>query len=490
MAESRATHELRQVREARWQARPVQAAVVRGLVLAIPLGAGIAAGYAVSRLLTGASLGVLVVAMIGASTGAILITERVARRLLPLAMLLRLTLVFPDHAPARVRVALRAGNLRRLRRWAEAEHEAGAPGDAASAAERVLSLVTALGAHDRRTRGHSERVRALVEVLGQEMGLAPEELDLLRWSGLLHDLGKLSVPSSILNKPAKPTAEEWAALERHPAEGIRIAGPLVPWLGEWAHGIDEHHERWDGDGYPHGHAGEEISRAGRIVAVADAFECMTEVRSYQRPRSYAEARAEITRCAGSHFDPAVVRALQKVSLPRLHWIMGPLSWLAQVPFLGAVPRTGMEIANLTSAATLGTVVQVATAAALLTGAGAPATLPAFAQPVATTSAGNGAMHAGAPMESTALGVPARDGLPTDLGANTTTATQPAVAGTARLVESATGPTRALVSEGQALAAAADGRVSDATAADDPPADPVVDLLRSPPVDAPDEPPAV
>jgi HD-GYP domain-containing protein (c-di-GMP phosphodiesterase class II) len=379
MTTTMAPRRMRDVREARWEARPGVAFAIRAVALAVPLLAGVLVGYVTSRIVAPAGLGAAgLLFVLAASTVAVIVTELAARRLLPLAMLLKLSLVFPDRAPARLRVALRAGNMRKLRRWAEDEHDRGAAPDAADAAERVLSLVTALGAHDRRTRGHSERVRALCDVIGEEMRLDPDDIARLRWGGLLHDLGKLTVPSAILNKKGKPSAAEWEELRQHPIEGLRIAGPLVEWLGEHAHAIDEHHERWDGGGYPYGLRGTEISVAGRIVAVADAFECMTEVRSYQRPRSLAEARAEITACAGEQFDPGVARALSNVSLGRLHWVMGPLSWLLQVPFIGAVPRAGVELANAASAATVGTVAQMATVAALIA---VPAS-PAVALPMA------------------------------------------------------------------------------------------------------------
>ena len=107
----------------------------------------------------------------------------------------------------------------------------------------------------------------------------------------------------------------------------------------------EHHERWDGTGYPRGLAGGDISLAGRIVAVADVFEVMTTHRPYRRPVSASAARAELARCAGSQFDPAVVRAFLNVSLGRLRRVMGPVSWLAQLPFIGALPSLKGPVAT-------------------------------------------------------------------------------------------------------------------------------------------------
>lgn len=111
------------------------------------------------------------------------------------------------------------------------------------------------------------------------------------------------------------------------------AGPLLAWLGEWGAGIAEHHERYDGSGYPRGLAGLAISRAGRALAVVDAYEVMTAARSYKRPMHVGTARLELARCAGTHFDPAMVRAFLAISLPRLLWTTGPLSFLANLPLL-------------------------------------------------------------------------------------------------------------------------------------------------------------
>jgi hypothetical protein len=220
-----------------------------------------------------------------------------------------------------------------------------------SDAERVVDIVAlaaALNAHDRRTRGHSERVQALTRLVAEEMHLDPAERDRLGWAAFLHDIGKLEVPTAILNKAGPPDDDEWEVLRRHPAEGARITAALGPWLGDASGAIDEHHERFDGTGYPRGRAGQAISRAGRIVAVTDAFETITAARSYKRPTSPAEGRAELTRCAGTHFDPHVVRAFLDVSLGRLRWVLGIGSWFALVPVLGA---TRARAATLSPAVT-------------------------------------------------------------------------------------------------------------------------------------------
>ena len=210
----------------------------------------------------------------------------------------------------------------------------------------MLDLVAALSIHDRTTRGHSERVRAYSRMIGEEMGLSDIELDRLQWAGLLHDVGKLLIPAAILNKPGTLTAEEYEEVCLHPEYGRGMVTPLIPWLGDSARAVWEHHERWDGHGYPAGLAGHDIALAARIVAVADVFDVMTSARSYKTPVSAADARTELARCAGGQFDETIVRAFLNISIGRLRLLIGPLSWLSQTP---AVPDVRAH--RLLSAAT-------------------------------------------------------------------------------------------------------------------------------------------
>jgi HD-GYP domain-containing protein (c-di-GMP phosphodiesterase class II) len=290
-----------------------------------------------------------------ASAVVLLIAERLTRRLAPLATLLALSLTFPDRAPPRFRVALRNGSTGQLRdRIAEARR--GEVGNTpAEAAERVLDLVAALSVHDRTTRGHSERVRAYSRMIGEEMGLSDIELDRLQWAGLLHDIGKLLIPAAILNKPGTLTAEEYEEVCLHPEYGRDMVTPLIPWLGESARAVWEHHERWDGHGYPAGLAGHDIALAARIVAVADVFDVMTSVRSYKKPVSSADARTELARCAGGQFDQTVVRAFLNVSIGRLRLVIGPLSWLSQIPLF---PTSVLSTAIGSHAATIAAILTV------------------------------------------------------------------------------------------------------------------------------------
>jgi hypothetical protein len=287
-----------------------------------------------------------------ASTSVMVAFDRVTRRLLPLAVLLGLTLAFPDQAPSRFKIAMRIGTTLQLRRIV-ADARAGRVGETpAEAAEKLLELVGALSVHDRLTRGHSERVRTYTHMVGEELKITGPELDHLRWSALLHDIGKLLVSAEILNKPGKLTDAEFEAIKQHPEFGRELVAPLVGWLGDSARAVWEHHERWDGWGYPRGIAGTDISLAGRIVAVTDAFDVMTSTRSYKEPISAINARAELARCAGTQFDAAIVRAFLNVSLGRLRMAMGPLSWLTQLSF---IPQT-VATAGATGATALTAVV--------------------------------------------------------------------------------------------------------------------------------------
>lgn len=334
--------------EDRWRPRRVTAAVARALIFIVPIAAGFLVGGGVAAVLpppvTVYEVAFWWIAIISVSTVTATAVDRVARRLLPLTVLLRMTMLFPDAAPSRLRTARRAGNVTELRRRvAEAGRDV-AHADLGEVAELVLALSTALSNHDRRTRGHSERTRVYTDLIAEEMRLSPPDRDRLRWAALLHDVGKLEVPAEILNKDSALNDEEWNVVKQHPVHGMRLVAPLIPWLGEWAETIEHHHERYDGTGYPHGLRGEEICLGARIVSVADAFDVMTSGRSYQSAMTPAAARAEITSMAGVQFDPRVARALMNVSLGKLRWSVGPLAGIAQIPFIRGLPQLGRDLA--------------------------------------------------------------------------------------------------------------------------------------------------
>jgi HD-GYP domain-containing protein (c-di-GMP phosphodiesterase class II) len=347
----------------RWQARPGLARALCLAVFVCPVAGSYFATRLAAPLVQGLPLFGRLLALGALAVTVGLVAERIFRRVLPLAALLRMTMLFPDHAPSRFKLARAAGQTAILEERARTHPDE----TAGEAATRILGLLTALSAHDKRTRGHSERVRVFTDVLAAELHLSEGARDRLRWAALLHDLGKVRVPTGVLNKPAALEADEWAMIRRHPDAGAALAGPLLEWLGEWGAAISEHHERFDGLGYPRGLAGHEIAQAGRIVAVADSFEVMTAVRSYKRPMSVATARRELALVAGTQLDPACVRAFLGASLPRVLWAVGPLALLINLPVLRDVAEAGriVEHASVAAAGQAATVAVAATTAAVL-----------------------------------------------------------------------------------------------------------------------------
>ncbi|HUB72682.1 MAG TPA: HD domain-containing phosphohydrolase [Solirubrobacteraceae bacterium] len=171
------------------------------------------------------------------------------------------------------------------------------------------SLALAAEYRDDDTYEHTERVGRMAEEIGIRLGLAEQELALLRMAAPLHDVGKIGVPDRILLKPDKLSLEENEIMKTHTALGAKLLGGSGSPMLEMATVIAEtHHERWDGEGYPNGIAGERIPLVGRIVAVADVFDALTHDRPYKRAWTVAEALAQIESESGSHFDPRVVEA--------------------------------------------------------------------------------------------------------------------------------------------------------------------------------------
>jgi hypothetical protein len=334
----------------RWRDYPWLARATRWSVFLIPVIVSFLFALAATELLPepdGVWPNVFRWLLIAAASTLVLIgLQHLAKRFIPLATLFSLTLVFPDSAPSRFGLALRTGTTRQLKAKIDGLDEDGLGDTPREAAESLLELVAALSKHDRITRGHSERVRAYSRMIGDEMELAEHDLERLHWAGLLHDVGKLYVPDEILNKPGELTEEEFEILKEHPVAGQRLVEPLTEWLGPSAAAVWEHHERWDGAGYPAGIPSEQTALASRIVCVADAFDVMTSVRTYKQPISAKAARAELERCAGRQFDPLVVRAMMSLSLGKLWGAMGPLSLIAQLRlFPRRVLQGGAAVGN-------------------------------------------------------------------------------------------------------------------------------------------------
>jgi putative nucleotidyltransferase with HDIG domain len=184
---------------------------------------------------------------------------------------------------------------------AEAETEA-----AYTAAIRALA--TALDARDPYTAGHSERVSVLAVAIGRSLKLSADDLEVVRLGALLHDIGKIGVPDDVLRKPGALTPSEYDTIKQHTVLGARILR-TVPFLAPHIPIVELHHERPDGNGYPHGLIGDDIPLAARIVHVADAYDAMTNARAYRPGRPSHEALSELWNASGTEFHAEVVSAL-------------------------------------------------------------------------------------------------------------------------------------------------------------------------------------
>ncbi|MHC3473664.1 HD-GYP domain-containing protein [Streptomyces sp. 7R007] len=181
----------------------------------------------------------------------------------------------------------------------------------------IRALVQAVDIKDGYTRGHSERVGQASMMIARELGMDEERVEVLRFAGILHDVGKLGVPTRLLRKDGPLTPEERRVIELHPEYGHEMVRG-IGFLGEARAAVLHHHERLDGSGYPYGLVGSQIPESARVVAVADAFDAMTSTRSYRRARPVAAALEELQRCAGRQFDPRMVTALVR-ALARYGW---------------------------------------------------------------------------------------------------------------------------------------------------------------------------
>jgi diguanylate cyclase (GGDEF)-like protein len=174
--------------------------------------------------------------------------------------------------------------------------------------EAIEALAVALVERDRYTGDHSESLVDMAGAIATDLGLTPDEIDRVRAAALLHDIGKVAIPDAILHKPGPLDEQEWQMMLEHPVVGERILR-VVPGLGVVARIVRHEHERWNGSGYPDGLAGDTIPIGSRIILACDAYHAMTSDRPYREARTHVDAVAELSRGAGTQFDPQVTATL-------------------------------------------------------------------------------------------------------------------------------------------------------------------------------------
>jgi putative nucleotidyltransferase with HDIG domain len=182
------------------------------------------------------------------------------------------------------------------------------------------SLTSAVDAKDAYTCGHSERVAMLSKLIAQNAGLDEAQVDRIYMAGLLHDVGKIGVAESILQKPGRLTDEEFTQMKRHPEIGAHILAD-VKQVQDIIPGVMHHHERFDGRGYPARLAGRDIPMMGRIICLADCFDAMTSTRTYRKAMPLEVALADMRRCSGTQFDPALTEAFLQIDMESLREVL-------------------------------------------------------------------------------------------------------------------------------------------------------------------------
>ncbi|MEW6682185.1 MAG: HD domain-containing phosphohydrolase [Nitrospirota bacterium] len=180
----------------------------------------------------------------------------------------------------------------------------------------IEGLMFALDSRDRASLGHSQRVAVFSEEIAKTLGVSGAELEAVRHGAMLHDIGNIAVPDALLQKAGKLTEDEWPHVRKHAEQGYRLV-QSIPSLGRAAEIVRQHHERYDGTGYPQGLAKDAIALGARIFAVADTFDAMTSHRPYRDVSTYQEVCAELAGCTGTQFDPLVVDAFMRI--PETTW---------------------------------------------------------------------------------------------------------------------------------------------------------------------------
>ncbi|MEW5920050.1 MAG: HD domain-containing phosphohydrolase [Bacillota bacterium] len=186
--------------------------------------------------------------------------------------------------------------------------------------ETVSSLVAAVDAKDAYTKGHQERIAKLAQLIGQNVGFSAEELELIKQAAILHDIGKIGVPESILMKQDTLTDEEYAIIKKHPVIGAEILSP-VQFLKEVVPLVLYHHERFDGKGYPQGLKGSQIPLSARVICITDAVDAMLSNRPYSHAKTVEKVKEELLRCSETHFDPQLVDVILKNELLAIYLLL-------------------------------------------------------------------------------------------------------------------------------------------------------------------------
>ena len=255
------------------------------------------------------------------------LVTRATRQFATLPSLLRVGLVWPGTAPSRVAIARTSATTNVLARTLTS-----LPTDEEAATVRAVEMVTMLSQDDAFSRGHAERTRDYADLIAVEMGLTEAERVRLQWGVLLHDIGKMAVSRNVIQKQGL-SANEWKQYREHTKSGERILLPLKDFLGSAYSVPSQHHERWDGTGYPDGAIGKRIGLEARICSVADAYDAMTYPRPGLTSLSDESATHELVDNAGSQFDPAVVEAMLATSKSKRLAIAGLIS---RIPVPGAI----------------------------------------------------------------------------------------------------------------------------------------------------------